>query len=138
MNNASKDPRHHLAALLERLQHPTDYEKALHYFLEEFAGDMPFIASGEAVSAPVLGAVVRHVIKSAAGTAQPFQPAKVFRVAEHGFHHGSGAAGARAVIFFHFESVNKGLVAIIPGFNGPVDVARFSLPATLPVDTSKN
>jgi hypothetical protein len=138
MNNASKDPAHHLATLLERLQHPTDYEKALHYFLEEFAGDMPFITSGEMVQTPMLYAVIRHVIKGASGQMRTFLPAKTFRVSGHGFHHGSGSVEGRAVIFFHFESVNKGLAAIIPGYNGPVDVARFSLPSTLPVDTLKN
>ena len=138
MNTASQDPKHHLSVLLERLQHVTDYEKALYYFLEEFAGDEPFIMSGEVVQAPILGAVIRHVIQGASSAPSDFRPAKVFHVLEHGFHHGSGAADGRAVIFFHFESVNKGLAAIIPGFNGPVDVARFSLPANLPVNTSKN
>ncbi len=138
MNNASKDLTHHLAVLLERLLHPTDYEKALHYFLEEFAGDAGFVMGGDVVQTPMLYAVIRHVIKGAAGQPHPFQPAKVFRMHGHGFHHGSGVVEDRAVLFFHFESVNKGLAAIIPGYSGPVDVARFSLPATLPVDTSKN
>lgn len=138
MNNASKDPKHHLSVLLERLQHPTDYEKALHYFLEEFAGDAPFIMSGQEVTTPMLDAVIRQVIKGASGKPQPFRANRVFRVSEHGFHHGSGSVDGRVVLFFHFESVNKGLAAIIPGFQGPVDVARFSLPPSLPVDTSKN
>jgi hypothetical protein len=138
MNNASKDLSHHLAVLLERLQHPSDYEKALHYFLEEFAGDADFVMGGDVVQTPMLYAVIRQVIKGAAGQPHPFQPARVFRMHGHGFHHGSGSVEGRAVLFFHFESVNKGLTAIIPGFTGPVDVARFSLPSTLPVDTSKN
>lgn len=138
MNTASQDLPHHLGVLLERLQHGSDYELALHYFLEEFAGDAAFVSASEVVSAPILGAVVRHVIRSASKQETAFQPAKVFRLSEHGFHHGSGSADGRAVIFFHFESVNKGLVAIIPGFNGPADVARFALPSTLPVDTSRN
>jgi hypothetical protein len=138
MNNASKDLSHHLAVLLERLQHPSDYEKALHYFLEEFAGDADFVMGGDVVQTPMLYAVIRQVIKGAAGQPHPFQPARVFRMHGHGFHHGSGSVEGRAVLFFHFERVNKGLVAIIPGYSGPVDVARFSLPATLPVDTSKN
>jgi ribosomal protein L34 len=138
MNNASKDLPHHLSVLLERLQHPTDYEKALHYFLEEFAGDADFVMNGDVVQTPVLYAVIRQIIKGASGQMRTFLPAKVFRMHGHGFHHGSGSVEGRAVLYFHFESVNKGLAAIIPGYNGPVDVARFSLPATLPVDTSKN
>lgn len=68
----------------------------------------------------------------------PLMPAKVFLMHGHRFHHGTGSVEGRAALFFHFESVNKSLAAIIPGYNGPVDVARFALPATLPVDTSKN
>jgi hypothetical protein len=138
MNSASKDLRHHLTVLLEHLKHPTDYEKALHYFLEEFAGDADFVMSGELVQTPMLYAVIRHVIKGASGQPYPFQPAQAFRMQRHGFHHGSGSVDGRTVLFFHFESGNTGLAAIIPGYNGPVDVARFSLPSTLPVDTSKN
>lgn len=138
MNRASQDLQHHLGILLERLLHPTDYEKALHYFLEEFAGDAPFINGSNQVSAPVLGAVLRSIIKGASGKLHPFQPNKIMRCEGHGFHHGNGSVDDRVVLFFHFESVNKGLAAIIPGFTGPVDVARFSLPANLPVDASRN
>ena len=33
MNSASQNFPHHLAELRERMLHPTDYEKAVHYFL---------------------------------------------------------------------------------------------------------
>ncbi len=138
MNTASQDLKHHLSVLLERLQHPTDYEKALHYFLEEFAGDEPFVTGGDVVEVPLLDAVLRHVLQSASGKPHPFRAHRIMRVHGHGFHHGSGSVDGRVVLFFHFESVNKGLVAVIPGFQGPVDVARFSLPASLAVDTSRN
>ena len=60
MNSASRDFPHHLAELRERMLHPTDYEKAVHYFLEEFAGDQAFVrasdvdsmAGGEGVEDP--------------------------------------------------------------------------------------
>ncbi|MFM7605635.1 MAG: hypothetical protein ACKO8Z_10615 [Prosthecobacter sp.] len=138
MNRASQDLPHHLGVLLEHLQHPTEYENALHYFLQEFAGDEAFVRSGEIVQTPVLYAVIRRIIHETSGKPHPFLPAKVFHIYGHGFHHGSGAVEDRAVLFIHFESVHQGLAAILPGFKGPVDVARFSLPATLLVDTSKN
>ncbi len=37
MNTASQNFPHHLAKLRERMLHPTDYEKSVYYFLEEFA-----------------------------------------------------------------------------------------------------
>ena len=43
MNSASQDFPHHLSVLRERMLHPTDYEKAVSYFLEEFAGDTAFV-----------------------------------------------------------------------------------------------
>ena len=43
MNSASQNFPHHLGALRERMLHPTDYELAVNYFLEEFAGDMAFV-----------------------------------------------------------------------------------------------
>ena len=44
MNSASQDFPRHLAQLRERMLHPTDYEKAVHYFLEKFAGDQAFVS----------------------------------------------------------------------------------------------
>jgi len=38
MNSASQDFPFHLGVLRERMLHPTDYETAVSYFLEEFAG----------------------------------------------------------------------------------------------------
>jgi hypothetical protein len=38
MNSASQNFPHHLGVLRERMLHPTDYETAVYYFLEEFVG----------------------------------------------------------------------------------------------------
>ncbi len=43
MNSASQDFPRHLGELRQRMLHPTDFEKAVYYFLEEFAGDSAFI-----------------------------------------------------------------------------------------------
>ena len=43
MNSASQNFPHHLGALRQRMLHPTNYELAVNYFLEEFAGDTAFV-----------------------------------------------------------------------------------------------
>ena len=51
-NSASQNFPHHLAVVRERMLHPTDYEKAVHYFLEEFAGDQAFVRASDVDSQP--------------------------------------------------------------------------------------
>ena len=43
MNSASQDFPKHLGVLRERMLHPTDYEKAVYYFLEEFLECFPSV-----------------------------------------------------------------------------------------------
>jgi hypothetical protein len=47
MNSASQNFPHHLGMLRERMLYPTEYELAVNYFLEEFAGDVAFVRSSE-------------------------------------------------------------------------------------------
>jgi hypothetical protein len=47
MNSASQNFPYHLDVLRERMLHPTDYELAVNYFLEEFAGDLAFVRGSE-------------------------------------------------------------------------------------------
>src|SRR5689334_2861785 len=54
MNSASQNFPHHLAVLRERVLHPTDYELAVHYFLEEFAGDADFVTASNPEQMPQL------------------------------------------------------------------------------------
>ena len=54
MNSASQNFPLHLAELRQRMEHPTDYEKAFYYFLEEFAGDVKFVSASEPDEAPHL------------------------------------------------------------------------------------
>ena len=64
MNSASQNFPHHLGALRERMLHPTDYELAVNYFLEEFAGDMAFVRGSEPEQMPHLVAVLNIVVES--------------------------------------------------------------------------
>jgi hypothetical protein len=59
MNSASQNFSHHLAVLRERMMHPTDYDRAVHYFLEEFAGDEQFVRASDREEMPQLVAVLR-------------------------------------------------------------------------------
>lgn len=131
MNTASQDFPHHLSVLRERLLHPTDYERALHYFLEEFAGDVEFLRQSEPDEAPHLLAALGVVASKALGQPASLDQAKVFLLRAHGFHHGNAAVAGRALVFFHLAEVDTGLAALIPGVAGGVEVARFRLTAAL-------
>ena len=137
MNTASENLPHHLGVLRERMLHPTDYEKAIHYFLEEFAGDVKFMQASEPDAAPHLLAVLAHVVSKALGQRTPFDEAKVFWLREHRFYHGSAAVAGRVVLSFYFEEADTGVMALIPGVRGAMEVARFRLTAGLS-DLRKN
>ena len=137
MNTASQNFPLHLGILRERLEHPTDYEKALHYFLEEFAGDTKFVLGSEPEPAPHLVAILTRIATGAMGRPAAIDTPRVSHLVEHRFYHGNAALADRVVLFFYFEATNMGLMAIIPGVNGPVDVARFRMPEGL-VNPAKN
>ena len=132
MNTASQDLPHHLGVLSQKLQHPTDYELALNYFLEEFAGDSKFVLGSE----PEEGLHLQAVLTKAAGQALGTPVAKLdlfkaFRLPEHGFNHGNGAVAGRVLLFFYFEKLQTGLMALIRGVRGAAEVARFQVPGGL-------
>ena len=60
MNFASQNFPHHLGALRQRMLHPTDYELAVNYFLEEFAGDMAFVRGSETGTDAASGGGAEH------------------------------------------------------------------------------
>ena len=49
--------------------HPTDYELAVNYFLEELAGDVAFIRASEPEQMPHLVSVLGIVVSKAVGGA---------------------------------------------------------------------
>jgi hypothetical protein len=82
MNSASQNFPHHLGMLRERMLYPTEYELAVNYFLEEFAGDVAFVRRSE-----------------------PDQMLKMH---------------------------DTGLLMLIPGIHGQIEVARFHLKGGCP------
>ena len=137
MNTASQNLPHHLGILRERMLHPTDYERAVHYFLEEFAGDVKFIQQSEPDDAPHVLAVLAHVASKALGGRVAFDASTAFLLREHRFYHGNAAVAGRVALFFYFEEADCGIMALIPGVRGAMEVARFRLTAGLS-DPRKN
>ncbi len=131
MNTASQNLPHHLGILRDKLQHPTDYEKALHYFLEEFAGDLGFNGQSLREDWPHLLAVLAQIAGKALGKPARFDQSNVLHLPQFRFFHGNGAVAGRVALFFYFEEVNTGLLALIPGASGGTEVARFRLPGGL-------
>ncbi|MSU64033.1 MAG: hypothetical protein EXS31_16845 [Pedosphaera sp.] len=137
MNSASQNFPHHLAALRERMLHPTDYEKAVHYFLEEFAGDQAFVKASDVDSLPHLVAVLGHVASKAIGRRVELEGALVSNLRTHRFIHGKALVDGRIVLFFYFKESDTGMMMLIPGVRGEGDVARFHLTGGL-TDPQKN
>lgn len=137
MNSASQDFPHHLSVLRERMLHPTDYELAVHYFLEEFAGDAGFVRSSDVENMPQLIAVLRQVVSRTIGRSVELEGSLVSYLREHRFVHGNAQADGRVVLFFYFQDDDKGVMMLIPGVRGQGDVARFHLTGGLS-DPQKN
>lgn len=112
--------------------HATNYELAVNYFLEEFAGDAAFIRASEREQMPHLVAVLSIVVSKAIGRRIEVDNVLVSYLREHRFVHGNALAEGRVMLFFHFEDVDTGLVMLIPGLRGQMEVARFRLKGGLP------
>ncbi len=137
MNSASQNFPHHLGVLREKMLHPTDYELAVHYFLEEFAGDAAFVRASDKEPMPHLVAVLGKVVSASLGRAVELEGVLVSYLREHRFVHGNAQADGRIVLFFYFQEADTGLLMIIPGIRGQGDMARFHLTGGLP-DPYKN
>src|SRR6476659_2169482 len=124
MNSASLNFPHHLGALRERMLHPTDYELAVNYSLEEFAGDVAFVRGSDTERMPHLVAVLNIVVSKAMGRHVEVENTLVSYLRGHQFVHGNAQADGRIVLFFYFEDADTGLM-LIPGIRGQMEVARF-------------
>lgn len=127
MNSASKDFPYHLGVLRERMLHPTSYETAVSYFLEEFAGDTAFVKASDKERMPHLVSVLGTVVSKGVGEAVELEGALISYLRAHRFVHGNARAAGRIVIFFYFEEADTGMVMILPGVRGEMDIARFKL-----------
>jgi hypothetical protein len=138
MNTASQDLPRHLRVLKEKLQRATEYEQALYYFLQEFAGDAAFIQQCEPEESLHLVAALNHVVGKALGKETKLENPRVFRLAQSRFSHGNAAADGRVVLFFYFDEVDTGIMALIPGLRGEAEIARFRLTGGLAANPKHN
>jgi hypothetical protein len=138
VDSASQNLTHHLSVLQQKLQHATDYELALTYFLEQFAADTAFHQQCQPEPAPHLFALLRRVTARALGEPASLEQFRAFRLPEFGFHHGAAQVADRAMVFFFFESFDTGLMALIPGVKGAMEVARFRLAGSGDGDFANN
>jgi hypothetical protein len=132
MNCASQNFPHHLGMLRERMLHPVDYELAVNYFLEEFAGDVAFVRASEPEQMPHLVAVLDIVVSKAVGRRVEVENPLISYLRDHRFIHGNAQADGRIVLYFYFEDADTGLLMLIPGVRGQMEVARFHLKGGLP------
>jgi len=138
VNTASQNLTHHLGVLQQKLEHGADYEQAFYYFLDEFAGDVEFMQKCEPEEALHLRTVVGHVAGKALGKSVNVEQARVFRLPNFGFYHGNAAVAGRVAIFFYFNAVDTGLMALIPGVEGGTEIARFRLTGGIAADPKHN
>jgi len=127
MNSASHDFPRHLGVLRERMLHPTAYETAVSYFLEEFAGDNAFVRASDPEQMPHLVSVLSIVVSKAVGSKVQLEGALVSYLRAHRFVHGNAQAAGRVVLFFYFEEADTGMAILIPGIRGEMEIARFKL-----------
>jgi hypothetical protein len=131
MNTASQNLAHHLGVLRERLQHPTDYERAMHYFLEEFAGDVEFMRQSLPDDAAHLRAVLQRLTTQMLGRRVEFDQSGVLYLPEFRFFHGHAIVAGHVALFFYFEGVDTGLMTLMKNPKDSVQVARFRLAGPL-------
>jgi len=137
MNSASQDFPRHLNTLREKMQHPTDYEAAVYYFLQEFAGDKEFVRASDPEKMPEVVAVLGEVISKALGKKAKLTDVLVSYLRAHRFVHGNAQADGRIVLFFYFQDADTGMIMLIPGVRSEGEVMRFRLTGGLP-DPRKN
>ena len=125
MNSASQDFPHYLSVLRERMLHPTAYETAVSYFLEEFAGDAAFVRASDTEPMPHIVSVLGSVVSKAVGSTVELENTLVSYLRAHRFVHGNARAAGRIVLFFYFEEADTGVVMVIPGVRGEMEIARF-------------
>ena len=100
--------------------------------IEEFAGDVAFVRGSEPEQMPHLEAVLNIVVSKAMGRHVEVENTLVSYLREHRFVHGNAQADGRIVLFFYFEDADTGLLMLIPGIRGQMEVARFHLKGGLP------
>jgi hypothetical protein len=138
MNTASQDLEKHLETLKNKLNHPTDYERALAYFLEEFAGDIGFHQQGDKDDAPHLHSLLGMITSKMLQRTAQVEDFGACYLPGHGFFHGRANVDEDFLIFFYFEGINRGLVTLGGLGTQKQLIARWQLPDGLPRNPRNN
>jgi hypothetical protein len=91
-----------------------------------------FVRASDREQMPHLVAALSIVVSKAIGRRVEVENALVSYLREHGFVHGNAVADGRIVLFFYFEQADAGVVMLIPGIDGEMEVARFRVKGGLP------
>ncbi len=93
---------------------------------------MAFVRGSEPEQMPHLVAVLNIVVSKAMGRHVEIDNPLVSDLRQHRFVHGNKQADGLIVLFFYFEDADTGLLMLIPGIRGQMEVARFHLKGGLP------
>ena len=71
--------------------------------------------------------VLTKVAGKSLGQPVALEHQRIMRLSQFKFTHGNAAVAGRVLLFFYFEELDTGLMALIPGVQGGTEVARFRL-----------
>ena len=71
--------------------------------------------------------VLTKVAGKSLGQPVALEHQRIMRLPQFKFTHGNAAVAGRVLLFFYFEELDTGLMALIPGVQGGTEVARFRL-----------
>jgi hypothetical protein len=72
---------------------------------------------------PHLVSVLGNVVSKALGSVAKIEHALVSYLRAHRFVHGNARAADRIVLFFYFEETDTGILMLIPGIRGEMEIA---------------
>ncbi|MEW6305809.1 MAG: hypothetical protein AB1705_20210, partial [Verrucomicrobiota bacterium] len=90
-------------------------------------GDGAFVRASDPEKMPHLVAVLGKAVSKGIGQTVDLEEPLVSYLRAHKFVHGNGRAAGRIVLFFYFEEADTGMVMIIPGIHGQMEIARFKM-----------
>ena len=99
--------------LKKKIQHPNDWDQALHYFLGQFAPDKQLFGRSQKVRIPIFQEMVGQIcVEVFKKSPIPLVALSVFRIKDIGLIHGSCYAEGKHILFLYFTDLHKGVFGI--------------------------
>ncbi|MFC6012798.1 hypothetical protein [Nocardia lasii] len=114
-----------VSRLRESLRTAQDFAVPWGYFHDELATRADFMGVGEAGESALIEAGLARIAKSR-GWPRPSAGQPTVHIPELMFWHGFRTFGPKSGIFFYDEHTCQGLLGVMTGLGGPVDLFRFS------------